>query len=239
MEQNATRLKDAEPDSGQNLSVTGAEPRPRISPDAEPTFRLDGRYEVMQIVTNGLMLVVTAMATIFAFSALNEQRIINRNQAEMNRSQLELNTLEKERAQRRYASRVALWSDDSIPLHSDPNDMTDVYVSRLQNRATVPLTSVYLAVDLGTGTKFHQIGDIRPCSITTIRLGIEGGDTDGYRTGQNIGDPAVYFNDVVGSWLMDRSGLRPQPLPQDVTSLVDRRIEVSAKPGEATDCGSD
>ncbi|MCY1141564.1 hypothetical protein OWR29_26500 [Actinoplanes sp. Pm04-4] len=120
---------------------------------------------------------VALVAVVLSAVAWSGQRKLNHDQQELNRGQKQLNQDQGEinkflllRAQRVYASRVAIWAMNGREKTSDFPAGLDVFI---QNRAPVPLRTVKIQAPLDTRSPSNgsiSIGDIPPCTLRTFRL---------------------------------------------------------------------
>lgn len=114
---------------------------------------------------------VAFVAVVISGFAWAAQRELNHEQQKLNRDQREINRYLLLRAQRVYASRVAIWAVHGREKASDFPAGLDVSI---QNRAPVPLRSVTLHAPLEDNINPPAgsilIPDIRPCTLLTFRL---------------------------------------------------------------------
>jgi hypothetical protein len=144
------------------------------------------------------VIVATGVAiggVIVATETLREQQLINR-------SQLALNENVRERAERRYAARIAWWADSK--------NGSLVYI---QNRSPIPITAVQivprgLAGDLRNSTDSYQVDEIPPCRVATIRLRDR---ASAEATGNKpfpVAEFDLIFNDPHARWIRGRGDLQ-------------------------------
>jgi hypothetical protein len=107
-----------------------------------------------------LTAVATAVALIVAALALHYQAETTRLQAEATRDQLRLNENQREQDRRRFASRVAVFSPQSIGLGQGPFT-PDSVVARIQNRSPANITGVRLLI-VYRGPNLEEHGVLRP-----------------------------------------------------------------------------
>jgi hypothetical protein len=107
-----------------------------------------------------LTAVATAVALIVAGLALRYQAETTRLQAEATRDQLRLSADQREQDQRRFASRVAVFSPQSIGLDQGPFP-PDRVVARIQNRSPANITGVRLLI-VYRGPNIKEQGVLRP-----------------------------------------------------------------------------
>ncbi|WP_405431770.1 hypothetical protein [Micromonospora sp. NBC_00617] len=145
-----------------------------------------------------------------------------RDQQQINRAQLDLTRLKRQRYDQRFASRVAAWQVRRAP--TSPKDPVDV---RVQNRSPVPIKRLYIEARSedepewrdGPWT-FEASVDVPPCSLLTFRL-------HGTLNGRLLAVPmmrisvVLWFVDPVGYWQVGAHGVVPAQA-DDFTALPKR-----------------
>lgn len=176
------------------------------------------------------------LAVVLAAPALVVAVVTYRDQQEINRAQLEMTRLERQRYDQRFASRVAAWQIREKPWDSK----TPVHV-RVQNRAPVPIkrlsveaTSDFL-LSWPSGPRFFDLNvDIPPCTLMTFDINnmiVPEGESD-----LPLINVTLWFSDPVGSWKAGPQGVERV----DETSrkpVFGYGVELSEERETAADCG--
>lgn len=158
-------------------------------------------------LTDWLQGVSALLAVLLTAPALVVAIVTYRDQQQINRAQLDVTRLERQRYDQRFASRVAAWQVRRAP--TSPKDPVDV---RVQNRSPVPIKRLHIEADSEDvlawpdGPRIFEVQvDIPPCTLVTIRL-------------QSMIKPrypmmrisvALWFADPVGYWQVGTRGLVP------------------------------
>ncbi|MFE9959190.1 hypothetical protein [Micromonospora sp. NPDC005299] len=146
------------------------------------------------------------MTLLFAGGALAVAGITYRDQQEINRSQLQLAKLERQRYERRYASRVAYWWEITPWGPSGPPRL------KVQNRSPAPITNLALVAlpELdsvqGQTRAYEFLVDAPPCSILTVELPEASEDLKLWS--QSSVSLTLRFHDPVDAWLLTPAGLK-------------------------------
>lgn len=187
---------------------------------------------------------VQAAAALVAVPALVVALITYRDQQEINRSQLEMAQLERERYSKRYASRVAVWWAEGAVDHRSKQPQV-----RLQNRSMVPVTAQYFRVTGYPGEPVAEVVrrgyfvpavEVPPCTVVTYVLL----DPGGFRYAEAAVPPILdlWFADGESTWLTGKNGLfrrsaRYWELPSDLNESGGQAVEVPGTRESAGDCG--
>ncbi|MFC0504170.1 hypothetical protein [Micromonospora costi] len=183
-----------------------------------------------------------------ALPALGVAVVTYRDQQEINRSQLEMAQLERERYARRYASRVAFWWESPPlpgPLYGGrPGQMRESRI-KVQNRSPVPITRMALLVKPYGGSfgvrDYRLTVDAPPCSVLTIALPalIDDDAFWGERHGHEL---MLEFADTTHRWVLREGGLEDDSEQYHRYSVFDIQnmawaSEVPDTREAAADCG--
>lgn len=157
-----------------------------------------------------IALAAVIIPSVLAFLAFRDQQAVNRAQQAITMQQ-------QERERRRYADRVAWWTEYGFPQGS---------VFHLQNRSPAPIDRVEVEGQIGVKAVLIEIGGVPPC--TALRLAFPGADLKRF----TIQDPPNYltlsltFSDPVGRW---KSYVLGDLEPQD-----NRGLSFTSQDGVAT-----
>lgn len=164
-------------------------------------------------------------AFIIAISALNIARDTLRDQQGINKSQAEVNLIEQARFARRYASKVAIWSEGNM------REMYPLNKGRLhiENRSSAPLVDVLMGVMVeptGDGERPRSevitVPDIPPCSGLTLNLP---GDLQAFGPSYRVLPVSLYFIDGAAvRWMRTITGKLEQ-VPRARPAMDDETFE--------------
>ncbi|GIG59918.1 hypothetical protein Lfu02_42900 [Longispora fulva] len=205
-------------------------------PPAPPPRRVLLAYlsnpEHLNALFSFLALVVSIAALIVTTLTLSDQRKVNA-------LQIELNTFERQRQLRVYASRVSMWVQVGEDASSVKPRGLDIQVS---NRSPVPVRSAtpfVPSVDAAGvhGTLGVDVGDIPPCTEITYRVYAR--PPQSIRREEQSAAFGVYvvFAETVNVWKLTSHGLEPATASQyrpDQTGTLGV-IRLSSTP--LADCG--
>ncbi|MCX5070900.1 hypothetical protein OOJ91_34190 [Micromonospora lupini] len=140
-----------------------------------------------------------------AIPALIVAGVTYRDQQDINRTQLEMAQLERDRYEQRYASRVAFWWLTYPTTGGQPGRL------KLQNRSPVPIRAINLIAVATSGQPTPQpqvyslLTDAPPCVVLTLSLQTLPSDEEFWR--RRDPDVGVQFTDPTRSWFLSRTGL--------------------------------
>ncbi|WP_174536719.1 hypothetical protein [Micromonospora chalcea] len=176
------------------------------------------------------------LAVAVAIPALIVAGVTYRDQQEINRTQLEMAQLERDRYEKRYASRVAFW------WLTYPRDGQSGRL-KVQNRSPVPISGITLVgVPAGGPSTPPQQAyllttDAPPCVVLTLSLPTLPGDEEFWPwLHKSFG---LHFTDPTRSWFLWPTGLqrssRELSLPR--VRFLGAATEVPDTRESAGDCG--
>lgn len=176
-------------------------------------------------ITDWVQALAAVLAVVFAgWAALIALNTL-RDQQQINRSQLALNQLAQDRAQKRYAARVAFWVQSK--------EGNTVYI---QNRSPVPLTGLELSNPGWDDIPSFEVGDAPPCAVLTIRLFTAKKPGFAEQPFNRVGyqQLKLLFFDPNGAWFLDEGGVRSADGVALSTSPRGRAASISTP---VEDCG--
>ncbi len=172
--------------------------------------------------------VAAVLALWIAVQAYRDQIRVTEAQIRSTDAQLESTRLERERYEKRFASRVAIWK--LVRRADDPLAIAPPMV--LQNRSPAPIREIAFVFEV-SGTKdapahrrpFLSRVDVPPCSIYTFTFDgpygrdriIDSGDLD----------VDLWFTDPAGRWVFGSRGV--EPYTDQLLELVPPRGAVEPK----------
>lgn len=210
--------------------VTAAPDMTTVEVNSSPSNRMLVRWTAVQALATLLAVFVGVVGGAIAFVTFSAQQ-------EINKSQQEVNEIEQQRFQRRYASRIAWWDTEMEPrpgsrITSPIWDQLTPSRILIQNRAPVPLNGVALdaSVDLGRETQgiliyastsgafraVISLGTIPPCSLVAFNLPpypLYRNVKSGTNKIQRLEVEGLLFTDPVTTWSKGRTG----PVEEAVT----------------------
>lgn len=149
---------------------------------------------------------VSVVAAIFAFQAFKDQQQVNRDQ-------IRLNQIARERYERRYASRAAFWfADDDTSASAKPQSSALVIVATVSmlNRSPVPLRDVAIFAIAKSGEAvFWGQQDLRPCEKVDVELRAHATTAGRLKDSDNRFVLSLAFRDPTRLWHMTNDGLFP------------------------------
>ncbi|KKK06932.1 hypothetical protein [Micromonospora sp. HK10] len=149
---------------------------------------------------------VSVVAAIFAFQAFKDQQQVNRDQ-------IRLNQIARERYERRYASRAAFWiADDDTSASAKPQSSALVIVATVSmlNRSPVPLRDVAIfAIAQSGDAVFWEQQDLRPCEKVDVELLAHAAMAGRLKDSDNKFVLSLAFRDPTRLWHMTNDGLFP------------------------------
>lgn len=218
--------------------------------------RMSGDANERPKITDWIQALSGTVAVLFAAAALIVAAFTYRDQQQINRDQLTLNNAARQRAQQRFAARVAWWIE--VARGKKEGDVNIL----IQNRSPVPIRDIRFAVEAASGLVIADIGDIPPCAIRGYRIvlavddvtGALSADLDHFSVPDEVVQDVAYaiwgnradlhFSDPEGYWTLTSRGLMPEGegalfrRPEKQTVMPPGLLEkIPALAAVAADCG--
>jgi hypothetical protein len=154
----------------------------RRPPRQEPTSRgllawLNQNSGAIQAISSLIAVVVAALAVVFAFYAFVDQSTTN--------------GMERDRFERRYASRVAWWFEGPVATANGVTAPTSAWTLVVQNRAPIPVRGAVFSLDVSESSLRYEMGvsadpavrelfadtwplpELRPCELVRVSIRYE------------------------------------------------------------------